>query len=58
MFLIETITVIPSRIARKLVSSWLLRSKISRNTSVRNRMVPVSYCYDNCNLRRNPIPLP
>ena len=38
MFLIDTITVIPSRIARKLVSSWLLRSKISRKTSVRNRM--------------------
>ena len=38
MFLIETITVIPSRIARKLVNSWLLRSKISRKTSVRNRM--------------------
>ena len=42
MFLIETITVIPSRIARKLVNNWLLRSKISRNTRVRNRMVPVS----------------
>ena len=39
MFLIDTITVIPSRMARKLVSSWLLRSKISRKTSVRNRMV-------------------
>ena len=38
MFLIDTITVIPSRIARKLVSNWLLRSKISRKTSVRNRM--------------------
>ena len=44
MFLIDTITVIPSRIARKLVSSWLLRSKISRKTSVRNRMVSASYC--------------
>ena len=42
MFLIETITVIPSRIATKLVSSWLFRSKISRNTSVRNRMISVS----------------
>ena len=38
MFLIDTITVIPSRIARKLVSNWLLRSKISRKTSVRSFM--------------------
>ncbi len=43
MFLIETITVIPSRIATKLVSSWLLRSKISRHTKVRNRMEQSSY---------------
>ncbi len=43
MFLIETITVIPSRIARKLVSSWLFRSKISRNTRVRSRMDSTSY---------------
>ena len=42
MFLIETITVIPNRIATKLVSSWLLRSKISRNTRVRNRMGVIS----------------
>ena len=45
MFLIETITVIPSRIARKLVNNWLFRSKISRNTSVRNRMVSVSLLF-------------
>ncbi len=43
MFLIDTITVIPSRIARKLVSSWLLRSKISRKTSVRSLMEQGSY---------------
>ena len=42
MFLIETITVIPSRIARKLVNNWLFRSKISRKTRVRNRMDSVS----------------
>src|SRR5271157_535131 len=38
MFLIDTMTVIPSRIARKLVKSWLLRSKISRSTRVLSRM--------------------
>ena len=43
MFLMETITVIPSRIARKLVSNWLLRSKISRKTMVCKRMDRAPY---------------
>src|SRR5512137_1007799 len=34
MFFIATITLTPSRMARKLVTNWFLRSKISRQTRV------------------------
>src|SRR5512136_1773403 len=34
MFFIATITLTPSRMARKLVANWFLRSKISRQTRV------------------------
>src|ERR1035438_7056782 len=34
MFFIATMTLTPSRMARKLVANWFLRSKISRQTRV------------------------
>src|SRR5512137_1025624 len=34
MFFMATITLTPSRMARKLVANWFLRSKISRQTRV------------------------